>query len=205
MVKENQELERPRYLDDFEDREVRRLVEEDIQAEEESRKLVNRVKEAFKYILTSKWALLVTAIVLSVGLILYVFLKQEEVLLDKGNIIAPTVDQEKSLSSKPVVYELKPFFLPLLINGKETGKFISVKAHLLLSNKIVAKEVDQALLLIRQSIYKILQRKKESDFLESKRNIEERIKKEILISANTNLVSGIGTIDDVFFSEFIIK
>ena len=76
---------------------------------------------------------------------------------------------------------------------------------MLLSNKLLEREVDRALPLIRQNIYAILKRKKESDFLSNKKQIKARVKKEILLSANTNLVSGIGNIEDVFFSEFLVR
>ena len=59
--------------------------------------------------------------------------------------------------------------------------------------------------LIRQNIYAILKRKKLSDFLDPKKPVEERIKKEIIVSTNTTLISGVGSIEDVFFSQFVVQ
>lgn len=207
MAGEVEELKRPETLGKYEARELGRLIQEDITAEEESRKLVNRLKEAFRKIWQNKKALylaLSALVVVSIGLAFYL-VPGEKVIPDKNKAEETSPDTDPALPEKPVVYELQPFFLPLLNKGKETGKFISVKAQLLLSNKLVEREVDRALPLIRQNIYAILKRKKESDFLSNKKQIEARVKKEILLSANTNLVSGIGNIEDVFFSEFLVR
>jgi len=207
MAGEVEELKRPETLGKYEARELGRLIQEDITAEEESRKLVNRLKEAFRKIWQNKKALylaLSALVVVSIGLAFYL-VPGEKVIPDKNKAEETSHDTDPALPEKPVVYELQPFFLPLLNKGKETGKFISVKAQLLLSNKLVEREVDRALPLIRQDIYAILKRKKESYFLSDKKQIEARVKKEILLSANTNLVSGIGNIEDVFFSEFLVR
>jgi len=207
MAGEVEELKRPETLGKYEARELGRLIQEDITAEEESRKLVNRLKEAFRKIWQNKKALylaLSALVVVSIGLAFYL-VPGEKVIPDKNKAEETSPDTDPALPEKPVVYELQPFFLPLLNKGKETGKFISVKAQLLLSNKLVEREVDRALPLIRQNIYAILKRKKESYFLSNKKQIEARVKKEILLSANTNLVSGIGNIEDVFFSEFLVR
>lgn len=207
MAGEVEELKRPETLGEYEARELDRLLQEDITAEEESRKLVNRFKEAFRKLWQNKKALylaLSALVIVSIGLAFYL-VPGEKVIPDKNKAEETSPDTDPALPEKPVVYELQPFFLPLLNKGKETGKFISVKAQLLLSNKLVEREVDRALPLIRQNIYGILKRKKESDFLSNKKRIEARVKKEILLSANTNLVSGIGNIEDVFFSEFLVR
>jgi len=207
MAGEVEELKRPETLGEYEARELDRLLQEDITAEEESRKLVNRFKEAFRKLWQNKKALylaLSALVIVSIGLAFYL-VPGEKVIPDKNKAEETSPDTDPALPEKPVVYELQPFFLPLLNKGKETGKFISVKAQLLLSNKLVEREVDRALPLIRQDIYAILKRKKESDFLSDKKQIEARVKKEIRLSANTNLVSGIGNIEDVFFSEFLVR
>ncbi len=207
MAGEIEELKRLETLGEYEARELDRLIQEDITAEDESRKLVNRLKEAFRKLWQNKKALylaLSALVVVSIGLAFYL-VPGEKVIPDKNKAEETSPDTDPALPVKPVVYELQPFFLPLLNKGKETGKFISVKAQLLLSNKLVEREVDRALPLIRQNIYAILKRKKESDFLRNKKQIEARVKKEILLSANTNLVSGIGNIEDVFFSEFMVR
>lgn len=207
MADEVKELNRMETRGEYEAREIDRLIEEDIRAEEEGRKFVNRIKNAFRKLWQNKTALYLTLSALAVAAIVLAFYLApgEKVIPDKIQVEEKSSDTVRALPVKPVVYELRPFFLPLLNKGKETGKFISVKAQLLLSNKLVRREVDRALPLIRQNIYAILKRKKESDFLKSKKQIEERVKKEILLSTNTNLVNGIGSIEDVFFSEFMVR
>ena len=103
------------------------------------------------------------------------------------------------------IYKLDPFFLPIRENGKETGKFISLSANLLLSNSALHKEIERVLPLLRKKIYEILRRKRSSDFKLQKSNIKERIKKEIIMASNTLLLTGTGTVTDVLFSSFIIK
>jgi len=103
------------------------------------------------------------------------------------------------------IYELEPFFLPLLDDGKETGQFISISANLLMSNSVLGREINKVLPLLRKNIYNILKRKKPADFMLNRSRTEEIIKKEILTASNALLLSGSGTITDVFFSRFMIK
>jgi len=116
-------------------------------------------------------------------------------------------EEEKDAAEieKVNIYKLDPFFLPIRENGKETGKFISLSANLLLSNSALHKEIERVLPLLRKKIYEILRRKRSSDFKLQKSNIKERIKKEIIMASNTLLLTGTGTVTDVLFSRFIIK
>jgi flagellar basal body-associated protein FliL len=115
------------------------------------------------------------------------------------------VDEEEVKTAKINIYKLEPFFLPLLDDGKETGQFITVSANLLLSNSVLNRELDKLLPLIRKSIYNILKKKGPTDFTLKRSHAEERIKKEILTASNSLLLSGTGTITDIFFSRFMIK
>ncbi|MBC8282655.1 MAG: flagellar basal body-associated FliL family protein [Nitrospinae bacterium] len=114
-------------------------------------------------------------------------------------------EEEASAIEKVNIYKLEPFFLPVRKNGKETGRFISLSANLLLSNSVLNKDIDRVLPLVRKNIYGILRRKRPSDFTLQRSNTEERIKKEILTASNALLLSGTGTVTDVFFSSFMIK
>jgi flagellar basal body-associated protein FliL len=114
-------------------------------------------------------------------------------------------EDEEVKIAKVNIYKLEPFFLPILDNGKETGQFISVSTNLLLSNSVLDKELDKVLPLVRKNIYNILRRKRPSDFTLNHSRTEERIKKEILTASNALLLSGTGTINDVYFSHFMIK
>ena len=114
-------------------------------------------------------------------------------------------EEEDVKIGKVNIYELEPFFLPLLDDGKETGQFISISANLLMSNSVLGREINKVLPLLRKNIYNILKRKQPSDFTLKRSRTEEIIKKEILTASNALLLSGAGTISDVFFSRFMIK
>jgi flagellar basal body-associated protein FliL len=114
-------------------------------------------------------------------------------------------EEEEVKVAKVNIYKLEPFFLPLLDDGKETGQFISVSANLLLSNSVLYRDLDKILPLLRKSIYNIFREKRPADFTLKRSNTEERIKKEILTASNSLLLSGTGTITDIYFSRFMIK
>ena len=117
----------------------------------------------------------------------------------------PEEEKEEVKFEKVNVYKLDPFFVPILENGKETGKFISLSANLLLSNSSLHKEIERVLPLVRKKIYNILRKKRPSDFTLHRSTIEQRIKKEITRTCNTLLLTGTGTVTDVLFTSFIIK
>lgn len=121
----------------------------------------------------------------------------------------PEITEEKKQAIReaeaPKFYKLEPFFLPLKENKKETGQFVHVGIHLQMSNIKLNEEIDNVLPLIRQTIYEILERKRPRDFSNPKKPIKERLKSEIVTSTNTLLVTGSGKINDVYFSEFIIR
>ena len=105
---------------------------------------------------------------------------------------------------KPNIYLLEPFFIPILHKNKETGKFLHVTAHLVLSNHRLHRDIDKVRPLIRQSVYALLSRKKCKDLDKGGVKIEEKIKREILAVSNSFLLSGTGTITNIVFTEFII-
>ncbi len=121
----------------------------------------------------------------------------------------PKITEEKKQALReaeaPKFYDLEPFFLPLVDKKKETGQFVHIRIHLQMSNIKLNEEIDIVLPLIRQTIYEILERKRPRDYLNPKKPIKERLKSEIVTSANTLLVTGSGKINDVYFSEFIIR
>jgi len=114
-------------------------------------------------------------------------------------------EEETRVIEKVNIYKLEPFFLPIREDGKETGRFLSLSANLLLSNSVLNKDLDKVLPLIRKNIYGILRRKRPGDFTLKRANTAERIKREILTASNALLLSGTGTVTDVFFSSFMIK
>lgn len=106
---------------------------------------------------------------------------------------------------KPNIYLLEPFFVPILSKNKETGKFLHVTAHLVLSNRRLRKDIDKVQPLIRQSVYTVISRRKFKDFEKGGVKIEEKIKREILAASNSFLLSGTGTVTNIIFTEFIIS
>jgi flagellar basal body-associated protein FliL len=115
------------------------------------------------------------------------------------------IKEETSVIEKVNIYKLEPFFLPVRDDDKETGKFISLSANLLMSNSGLNKDLDKVLPLIRKNIYGILRRKRPTDFTLRRAKTEETIKREILTASNALLLSGTGTVTDVFFSNFMVK
>ena len=181
------------------------------------------LKAKFKKILSNKKLLMIygggfLVLILAIGVGAYFFLGEKEadvVPLEEQADVVPLEEQagdeeiieeeEEVIIKKVNIYELEPFFLPIREDGKETGRFISISANLLLSNRVLNREIDKVLPLIRKNIYTILRRKRPSDFTLKRSRTEERIKKEILIASNTLLLAGTGTITDVFFTRFMVK
>ena len=201
----------PLYLQELEAKELGRLVEEDELADAESKRFSNRLKESFRQLKVDKrsviFTLLAALTLFAGGWGLSLLLSQDESFIEmkKPGKESIKVNKDKDQVLKPVVFELDTFFMPLIKDGKESGKFLTVKAELILSNDIVFREVEMGLPIIRQNIYAILKRKKLSDFIDGKKPIEEKIKKEIIVSTNATLISGVGSIKDVFFSQFVVK
>lgn len=122
------------------------------------------------------------------------------------NISTPLpVETIKSPFRKVHIFTLKPFFLPLKVNEKETGKYISVIPNLILSNSTLSEEIENSLPAIRRNIYNVLSRKGPRDYFSGKGKIEEKIKKEILVTVNPVLLAGTGSVTDVVFTQFVVK
>jgi flagellar basal body-associated protein FliL len=148
---------------------------------------------------------LVLLIAIGAGIYFMMPATEEDVPVDEEQVEEEIKEEETSVVEKVNIYKLDPFFLPVRDNGKETGKFLSLSANLLLSNSVLNKDLDKVLPLVRKNIYGILRRKRPSDFTLQRANTEERIKREILTASNALLLSGTGTVTDVFFSSFMIK
>ena len=186
------------------------------------------LKAKFKKILSNKKLLMIygggfLVLILAIGVGAYFFLGEKEadvvpleeqadvVPLEEQAVEEEIIEEEEEVKIKKVkikkvnIYNLEPFFLPIRDDGKETGRFISIAANLLLSNRVLKHEIDKVLPLVRKNIYNILRRKRPSDFTLERFQSEERIKKEILTASNALLLGGTGTITDVFFTRFMVK
>ena len=148
---------------------------------------------------------LVLIIAVGAGVYFMISGAEEEIVPVKEEQPEEEIKEETSVVEKVNIYKLEPFFLPVLEDDKETGKFISLSANLLMSNSKLNKDLDKILPLIRKNIYGILRRKRPTDFTLQRANTEERIKREILTASNALLLSGTGTVTDVFFSNFMVK
>jgi len=177
------------------------------------------LKAKFQKILSNKKLLMIyggglLVLIIAIGVGAYFFLGEKEgdvVPLEEQAVEEKIVEEEEEVKIKKVkikkvnIYKLAPFFLPIRDDGKETGRFISIAANLLLSNRVLNHEIDKVLPLVRKNIYNILRRKRPSDFTLERFQTEERIKKEILTACNALLLGGTGTITDVFFTRFMVK
>ena len=136
-------------------------------------------------------------------------------LMDRSADVSPvlTVKQASTQAftpsdfqiQKPNIYPLNSFFIPILSKNKETGKFLHMTAHLVLSNRRLRKDIDKVRPLIRQSVYTVISRRKSKDFEKGSVKIEEKIKREILTASNSFLLSGTGTVTNIIFTEFIVS
>lgn len=171
------------------------------------------LKAKLKKILSNKKLLMIyggglLVLILAIGAGVYFLLGEEKVEVapvEEQAVEEEVVEEEEVKIEKVNIYKMDPFFLPIREGGKETGRFIFVAPNLLLSNRVLNREIDKVLPLLRNSIYKILRRKRTSDFTLRRSHTEERIKKEILTASNALLLSGTGTINDVYFTRFMIK
>ena len=194
-------------LSDEEAEEVERLLDD---ADGEEAGGTPGLKEKLQKIFANKKLLIIIGgvVLVLVIFIVFFFMKGDEetteVTLDE-QVVEEEVKEEEVKAVTDNIYKLEPFFLPLLDDGKETGQFITVSASLLLSNSVLNRDLDKVLSLVRKSIYNILRTKRPADFTLKRSHTEEKIKKEILTASNNLLLSGTGTITDVFFSRFMIK
>ena len=153
-------------------------------------------------------------LIIAIGVGAYFFLGEKEVdvvPLKEQAVEEEIIEEEEEAKIKKVkikkvnIYDLEPFFLPIRDDGKETDRFISISANLLLSNRVLHLEIGRVLPLVRKNIYNILRRKRPSDFTLKSFHTEERIKQEIMTACNALLLGGTGTITDVFFTRFVVK
>jgi flagellar basal body-associated protein FliL len=177
------------------------------------------LKAKFQKILSNKKLLMIyggglLVLIIAIGVGAYFFLGEKEgdvVPLEEQAVEEEIIEEEEEVKIKKVkikkvnIYNLEPFFLPIRDDGKETGRFISIAANLLLSNRVLKHEIDKVLPLVRKNIYNILRTKRPSDFTLEQFQTEERIKKEIMTASNVLLLGGTGTITDVFFTRFMVK
>ena len=104
------------------------------------------------------------------------------------------------------VYLLKSFFFPIKLKGKkESGRFLLVTPSFSLSNAGLGGQISKNLPSIRKRIYNILLRQSYKNLTTKIESSKERVKKRIIARVNELLPVGTGVIQEVYFSEFIVK
>ena len=104
------------------------------------------------------------------------------------------------------MYPLKSFFFPIKLKGKkESGRFLLVTPSFSMSNAGLGGEISKNLPSIRKRIYNILLGQSYKNLTTKIESTKERVKKRIIAKVNELLPVGTGVIQEVYFSEFIVK
>ena len=136
--------------------------------------------------------------------------KEEEVdsetegALGEGGDAASGLVQSKF--EKVHMYPLKSFFFPIKLKSKEeSGRFLLVTPSFRMSNGGLGGEISKNLPGIRKRIYNILLRQSYKNLTTKIEPTKERVKKRIITKVNELLPVGTGVVQEVYFSEFIVK
>ena len=129
---------------------------------------------------------------------------ETEGALGEGDDAASGLVQPKF--EKVHMYPLKSFFFPIKLKGKkESGRFLLVTPSFSMSNAGLGGEISKNLPSIRKRIYNILLGQSYKNLTTKIESTKERVKKRIIAKVNELLPVGTGVIQEVYFSEFIVK
>ena len=129
---------------------------------------------------------------------------ETEGALGEGDDAASGLVQPKF--EKVHMYPLKSFFFPIKLKGKEeSGRFLLVTPSFSMSNAGLGGQISKNLPSIRKRIYNILLRQNYKNLTTKIESTKERVKKRIIIKVNELLPVGTGVVQEVYFSEFIVK
>ena len=104
------------------------------------------------------------------------------------------------------MYPLKSFFFPIKLKSKEeSGRFLLVTPSFKMSNAGLGGQISKNLPGIRKRIYNILLRQNYKNLTTKIESTKERVKKRIITKVNELLPVGTGVVQEVYFSEFIVK
>ena len=104
------------------------------------------------------------------------------------------------------MYSLKSFFFPIKLKSKEeSGRFLLVTPSFRMSNAGLGGQISKNLPSIRKRIYNILLRQSYNNLTTKIESTKERVKKRIITKVNELLPVGTGVVQEVYFSEFIVK
>ncbi len=117
-----------------------------------------------------------------------------------------TSESAQSSFEKVHMYPLKSFFFPIKLKSKEeSGRFLLVTPSFSMSNAGLAGQISKNLSSIRKRIYNILLRQSYKNLTTKTEPTKERVKKRIITKVNELLPVGTGVVQEVYFSEFIVK
>jgi len=129
---------------------------------------------------------------------------ETEGALGEGDDAASGLVQPKF--EKVHMYPLKPFFFPITLKDKEeSGHFLLVSPSFSMSNAGLGGQISKNLPSVRKRIYNILHRQSYKNLITKIESTKERVKKRIITKVNEILPVGTGVIQEVYFSEFIVK
>ena len=129
---------------------------------------------------------------------------ETEGALGEGDDAASGLVQPKF--EKVHMYRLKSFFFPIKLKGREeSGRFLLVTPSFSMSNAGLGGQISKNLPSIRKRIYNILLRQNYKNLTTKIESTKERVKKRIIIKVNELLPVGTGVVQEVYFSEFIVK
>jgi len=127
----------------------------------------------------------------------------EGVLGEDGDAASGLV---QSKFEKIHMYPLKSFFFPIKLRSKEeSGRFLLVTPSFRMSNAGLGGQISKNLPSIRKRIYNILLRQTYKNLTTKIEPTKERVKKRIITKVNELLPVGTGVVQEVYFSEFIVK
>ena len=129
---------------------------------------------------------------------------ETEGALGEGGDAASGLVQSKF--EKVHMYPLKSFFFPIKLKSKEeSGRFLLVTPGFRMSNAGLGGQISKNLPSIRKRIYNVLLRQSYKNLTTKIEPTKERVKKRIITKVNELLPVGTGIIQEVYFSEFIVK
>ena len=188
--------------------ELQKMLGEAEQAEAASK---DTVKKLIVNIKKYKLYVIIGVVVIFLGIVVSFLFSDPEITEEEQEEIAiPEVTDEEAPEEGPKIlnaniYKLEAFLLPIKTVGENQDRFVNIKLFFVLSNRKLDKELDKNIQTIRENIYNLLKRKKPKEYLQYKMRIKERLKREIVTVSNSLLASGSGTIQDVLFTEFVVK
>jgi len=129
---------------------------------------------------------------------------ETEGVLGEGDDAASGLVQSKF--EKVHMYPLKSFFFPIKLKDKEeSGHFLLVTPSFSMSNAGLGGQISKDLPSVRKRIYDILHRQSYKNLTTKIESTKERVKKRIITKVNEVLPVGTGVVQEVYFSEFIVK